>query len=102
MGHAFMHIPVQSGSDNVLRSMRREYTDAEFSYVADKLRAAIPEIFLLTDIICGFPAESRRLGGPDGACEEIQIPGNSHITILCQTWHTGCSNEAVEIICGEE
>eukprot|EP00435_Cladocopium_sp_Y103_P044498 s1968_g12.t1 len=56
--HAFMHIPVQSGSDQVLRAMRREYTVAEFSYLADRLKAEVPEMFLLTDIICGFPTES--------------------------------------------
>merc|ERR1719277_2567606 len=56
--HSFMHIPVQSGSDKVLNAMRREYTVAEFSYLADRLKASVPDMFLLTDIICGFPAES--------------------------------------------
>jgi len=56
--HAFMHIPVQSGSDAVLQAMRREYTIAEFCHLIDKLKEAIPDIFLLSDIIAGFPAES--------------------------------------------
>lgn len=56
--HSFMHIPVQSGSDNVLKAMRREYTVAEFCYLVDRLKEAIPDLFLLTDIICGFPAET--------------------------------------------
>eukprot|EP00927_Polykrikos_kofoidii_P054581 TRINITY_DN48991_c0_g1_i1.p1 TRINITY_DN48991_c0_g1~~TRINITY_DN48991_c0_g1_i1.p1 ORF type:complete len:576 (-),score=96.31 TRINITY_DN48991_c0_g1_i1:35-1762(-) len=56
--YAFMHIPVQSGSDAVLTAMRREYTIAEFCYLCDRLKEAIPDIFLMTDIICGFPAES--------------------------------------------
>lgn len=56
--HAFMHIPVQSGSDKVLSAMRREYTVAEFSHLADRLKAGVPDLFLLTDVICGFPAES--------------------------------------------
>jgi len=55
---SFMHIPVQSGSDNVLRLMKRDYTVAEFSFLVDRLREAIPDIYLITDIICGFPAES--------------------------------------------
>lgn len=55
---SLMHIPVQSGSDNVLRSMKREYTVGEFSFLVDRLREAIPDIYLITDIICGFPAES--------------------------------------------
>jgi len=55
---SFMHIPVQSGSDGVLRLMKREYTVGEFSFLVDRLREAIPDIYLITDIICGFPAES--------------------------------------------
>jgi len=55
---AFMHIPVQSGSDAVLRAMKRDYTVAEFSALVDALRGAAPDIFLLTDIICGFPTET--------------------------------------------
>jgi len=53
----FMHIPVQSGSDDVLRLMKREYTVAEFSFLVEKLQTAIPDIYLITDIICGFPSE---------------------------------------------
>merc|ERR1719375_658506 len=56
--HAFMHIPVQSGSDRVLQAMRREYTCAEFTHLVDRLREGVPNLFLLSDIICGFPAES--------------------------------------------
>merc|ERR1719411_1644143 len=56
--HAFMHIPVQSGSDRVLQDMRREYTIAEFCHLADRLKEAVPEMFLLSDIIAGFPSES--------------------------------------------
>lgn len=57
--HTFMHIPVQSGSDNVLLAMRREYTIAEFCHLCDSLKEAIPDMFLLSDIICGFPSESK-------------------------------------------
>merc|ERR1719336_448242 len=57
--HAFMHIPVQSGSDHVLQAMRREYTCGDFTYLVDRLQAAVPGLFLLTDIICGFPSESQ-------------------------------------------
>merc|ERR1711994_476428 len=53
-----MHLPVQSGSDAVLQAMRRNYTVAEFSYLVDQLKAAVPDIYILTDIICGFPTES--------------------------------------------
>merc|ERR1719336_2974727 len=39
--------------------MRREYTAGEFTHLVERLKGAIPEMFLLTDIICGFPAESQ-------------------------------------------
>merc|ERR1711976_333127 len=38
--------------------MFREYTVADFSYLVDRLTEAIPDIYILTDIICGFPSES--------------------------------------------
>lgn len=56
--YAFLHVPVQSGSDAVLAGMNREYTIAEFRHVADTLLARVPELTLATDIICGFPGES--------------------------------------------
>ena len=56
--YAFLHVPVQSGSDNVLHGMRREYTRAEFETVANALTAEVPQMTLATDIICGFPGES--------------------------------------------
>ena len=56
--YKFMHIPVQSGSDAVLRDMRREYNADEFCHVVDTLRADVPGISIATDIICGFPSEN--------------------------------------------
>lgn len=56
--YSFMHIPVQSGSDAVLTAMKRDYTIAEFSTLVERLREALPEIYILTDIICGFPGET--------------------------------------------
>ena len=56
--YAFLHVPVQSGSDAVLGAMRREYTAGEFCRVADTLLAAVPGLQLATDIICGFPGET--------------------------------------------
>eukprot|EP00898_Chlorokybus_atmophyticus_P006186 jgi/Chlat1/6569/Chrsp45S06035 len=56
--YAFLHVPVQSGSDAVLLGMNREYTSAEFRCVADTLLAQVPGLQLATDIICGFPGET--------------------------------------------
>jgi len=56
--YSFMHIPVQSGSNAVLKSMKREYTVDQFLHLVERLRSAVPDIYLLTDIICGFPGET--------------------------------------------
>jgi threonylcarbamoyladenosine tRNA methylthiotransferase CDKAL1 len=52
---AYLHIPVQSGSDAVLAAMRREYTRAQFESVADTLLALVPGLQLATDVIVAFP-----------------------------------------------
>ena len=56
--YAFLHVPVQAGSDSVLDAMRREYTVKEFETVCDYLLANVPDITIATDIICGFPGET--------------------------------------------
>jgi tRNA-2-methylthio-N6-dimethylallyladenosine synthase len=54
-----VHMPVQSGSDRVLKRMIRRYTRAEYVRRVTALRAARPELTLSTDIIVGFPGETR-------------------------------------------
>ncbi len=56
--YRFVHIPVQSGSDAVLRAMRRKYTVERFFELTDDLRADVPGISIATDMICGFPGET--------------------------------------------
>uniref|UniRef100_F6TJ71 tRNA-t(6)A37 methylthiotransferase n=1 Tax=Ciona intestinalis TaxID=7719 RepID=F6TJ71_CIOIN len=56
--YSFLHVPVQSGSDQTLHEMRREYTASDFELVVDTLRASVPGISIATDIICGFPTET--------------------------------------------
>lgn len=53
-----LHLPVQSGSDTVLKRMRREHSVEHYLGLLEKLRAAQPEIVLTTDIIVGFPNET--------------------------------------------
>lgn len=53
-----VHLPVQSGSDRVLKAMHRPYTAEGYHRLVSKLRAAQPKIALTTDIIVGFPGET--------------------------------------------
>jgi len=55
----FLHLPVQSGDNETLRRMARRYTVEEFRTIVHTFKEEIPQITLSTDIICGFPGESR-------------------------------------------
>lgn len=57
---AHLHLPLQSGSDRVLRAMGRRYSVRGFLDVAEKARRIAPTLGLTTDIIAGFPGETRR------------------------------------------
>ena len=53
-----VHLPLQSGSTRILRSMRRTYTRERYLALVERLRAAIPDLALGTDLIVGFPGET--------------------------------------------
>lgn len=53
-----LHMPLQSGSDKVLREMRRSYRSQKFLSILDMVREYIPDIAITTDIIVGFPGET--------------------------------------------
>ncbi len=53
-----LHMPLQSGSDRILRAMRRSYRRERYLGIIDRVRAAMPEAAITTDIIVGFPGET--------------------------------------------
>lgn len=53
-----LHLPMQSGSTEILRRMNRKYTKDDYLALVDKIKTAMPEISLTTDIIVGFPGET--------------------------------------------
>jgi len=55
----FIHVPIQSGNDRILRRMRRFYSVDDFIKIVSTFRACFPELTVATDVICGFPGEER-------------------------------------------
>jgi tRNA-2-methylthio-N6-dimethylallyladenosine synthase len=55
-----LHMPLQSGSDSILQRMRRSYRQEKYLGIIDRVRAAMPEASITTDIIVGFPGESEQ------------------------------------------
>ena len=53
-----LHMPLQSGSDRILQEMRRSYRSSRYLGILDRVRSAMPEAMITTDIIVGFPGET--------------------------------------------
>jgi len=71
-----IHLPVQSASDGVLAAMNRRYTFASYMEKLTKLKAAMPDIYMTTDIIVGFPGETdEEFEQTYRALEEIRYDG---------------------------
>jgi MiaB-like tRNA modifying enzyme len=56
----FVHLPIQSGNNTILKSMRRFYSVDDFKEIVKAFRANFPKLTLSTDVICGFPGETEK------------------------------------------
>ena len=56
----YLNLPIQSGDDEILKKMNRPYTAEQYISVVKKIRKAIPDINLSTDVIVGFPGETKK------------------------------------------
>ena len=56
-----LHLPLQAGSDEILKAMNRHYTTADFAKLIENIRHEVPDIAISTDIIVGFPGETDEL-----------------------------------------
>lgn len=82
-----MHICLQSGAENTLKEMHRHYTAAQFKEMCDRIKSAIPDFNITTDVIVGFPGESESdFAESAELCKSI---GFSHIHTFKYSVRTG-------------
>jgi threonylcarbamoyladenosine tRNA methylthiotransferase CDKAL1 len=86
--YKFLHIPVQSGDDDVLRLMRRKYTVEDFKRVVNAFREVFPEIVIATDVIVGFPGESEEAFKKTCRLLEEIRPDKVHVARFTARPHT--------------
>ena len=75
-----LHVPLQSGDDDVLRRMNRPYTSAEYREIVSRVREMIPGIGITTDVIAGFPGETDTAF--ENTCRVIEDAGFSRLHVF--------------------
>ena len=85
-----LHMPLQAGSDRVLKAMRRSYRSARFLGILDKVRAQIPDAAITTDLIVGFPGETEEDFAADaGGRARLPLRQRLHLPVLHPPRHAG-------------
>ena len=77
------HLPLQSGSDAVLRRMRRRYTAVRYLEAVEEIRSAVPGAAVTADVIVGFPGETDAdFEQTYSVCEQARVLGNPRLSLL--------------------
>lgn len=86
--YKFLHLPLQSGDNRILKLMNRKYSVEEFKEIVYKFREKYPELFLATDVIVGFPTESEEAF--NNTCKVIMKtqPDKIHVSRFSPRPHT--------------
>ncbi len=84
-----LHMPLQSGSDRILRAMRRSYRAERYLGIIERVRAAIPHAAITTDLIVGFPGDRRGLRGHARRGAPGPLRGRIYLPILQAARDTG-------------
>lgn len=89
-----LHLPMQSGSTRILKEMNRKYTKESYLELADKIKKAIPDISLTTDIIVGFPGETHE--DVDETIDVVRKVGFDNAFTFIYSKRTGTPAAAME------
>ena len=85
-----LHMPLQSGSDRVLRAMRRSYRAERYLGIIERVRAAMPHAAITTDLIVGFPGETEEdFAATLDVVRTGPVRGRIHLPVLQAPGHAG-------------
>ena len=84
-----LHMPLQSGSDRILKAMRRSYRAERYLGIIDRVRSAIPHAAITTDLIVGFPGETEEdFAATLDVVERAQVRQRLHVPVLQAARHS--------------